>query len=305
MNQFEDMQTFITIVNAGSITKAAEQLDTVKSAISRRLSDLEKRLGVSLLTRTTRNQTLTDSGRSYYEQCLRIIDYVNEVESMIKDEHCAIEGRVKIAAPLSFGLTHLSGALNEFTQIHPGIIFDLDFNGRQVDLVQEGFDLAIRIANLEDSSLVARRLFTFRLHMCASPSYLAKTGIPTEPDNLLNGHTALNYSGRRDSIYTFLGRHGDVISIDIPSNTTANTGEYLCQAAIEGKGLFLCPDFICYKAVKEGVLVTILDDYVISDISTGYAVYPQTRHLSQRVRKLVDFLADYFGDKPYWSIPSK
>ena len=158
MNPFEDMQTFVRIVEAGSITKAALQLNTVKSSVSKRLADLEKRLGMTLLHRTTRVQKLTDSGQSYYQQCLRIIEDVQEVESSIRDQHCALSGRIKVAAPLSFGIEHLGKALQQFNQRHPDIQFDIDFNDRKVDIVEEGFDLAIRIAKLADSTLMARKI---------------------------------------------------------------------------------------------------------------------------------------------------
>ena len=188
MNQIEDMQTFVRIVDAGSITKAAEQLNPVKSAVSRRLADLEKRLGVSLLTRTTRTQTLTESGKSYYQQSLRIIDDVAELESGIQVSNCALAGRIKIAAPLSFGLDHLGSALRKFNELHPDILFDVDFNDRKIDIIESGFDLAIRIAHLNDSTLIARKLTSIRPILCASPGYLLKHGTPNTPEDLRTGH---------------------------------------------------------------------------------------------------------------------
>ena len=301
MNQFEDMQTFVRVVEAGSITKAAEQLNTVKSAVSRRLSELEKRLHVKLLTRTTRSQTLTDSGRSYYQQCLRIIDDVAEVESSVINENVALAGRIKIAAPLSFGLTHLSQALRAFNEIHPDIYFDVDFNDRKVDLIEEGFDLAVRIADLEDSSLIAKRLLTGKVILTASPAYLKKYGTPQTPEDLLEGHIKLQYSANSEE-WNFKSKEGELFTIKVPSLITANNGDFLCQFAIDGQGLLLTPDFICYKAIKMGQLVPLLCDYVKDNEIVGYAIYPQNRHLSQRVRSLVDYLAQYFGDKPYWRI---
>jgi DNA-binding transcriptional LysR family regulator len=301
MNQFEDMQTFVRVVEAGSITKAAEQLDTVKSAVSRRLSELEKRLGVTLLTRTTRNQTLTDSGKSYYQQCLRIIDDVAEVESGVRNEHCALAGRIKIAAPLSFGLTHLSQALRTFNEMNPDIYFDVDFNDRKVDLIEEGFDLAVRIGKLEDSSLIAKRLMIGKGVLSASPAYLSQFGLPETPDDLKQGHVKLHYSTANE-VWNFKSKEGVISNIKLPSIITANNGDFLCQAAIDGKGLLFTPDFICYKAIKMGQLIPILSDYIMDNEIIGYALYPQTRHLSQRVRSLVDYLTQYFGDEPYWRV---
>jgi DNA-binding transcriptional LysR family regulator len=304
MNQFEDMQTFVRVVEAGSITKAAEQMNTVKSAVSKRLSELEKRLHVSLLTRTTRTQTLTDSGRSYYQQCLRIIDDVSEVESSVINENSALAGRIKIAAPLSFGLSHLSKALRGFNEIHPDIYFDVDFNDRKVDLIEEGFDLAVRIADLEDSSLIAKRLLTGKIILAASPSYLKQYGTPKTPQDLLQDHVKLQYSSNSEE-WKFKSNDGELFTIKIPSLITANNGDFLCQSAIDGRGLLFTPDFICYKAIKMGQLIPLLSDYVKDNEVVGYALYPQNRHLSQRVRSLVDYLAQYFGDKPYWQIEEK
>ena len=301
MNQFEDMQTFVRIVEAGSITKAAEQMDTVKSAVSRRLAELEKRLGVTLLTRTTRSQTLTDSGKSYYEQCLRIIDDLAEIESSIKNEHCALAGRIKVAAPFSFGLKHLAPALRQFNDKHPDIHLDVDFNDRKVDLIEEGFDLAIRIAKLSDSSLIARKITSVKPVLCASPAYLKKYGEPKLPEDLLKNHVRVRYNLTSEN-WNFINREGKEINVKLPSVISANNGDYLCDEAIAGRGILLSPDFICYEAVRAGQLKPILCDYIKGLPLNAYAVYPQTRHLSQRVRRLVDFLVDYYGDNPYWKI---
>jgi DNA-binding transcriptional LysR family regulator len=301
MNQFEDMQTFVRIVEAGSITKAADQMNTVKSAVSRRLTELEKRMGLSLLTRTTRSQALTESGRSYYQQCLRIIDDVEGVESTLKNDHCALAGRIKIAAPLSFGIDHLGSALRTFNEIHPGITFDVDFNDRKVDIIEEGFDLAIRIANLEDSTLIAKKLTSIKLILCASPAYLKQYGHPEKPRDLMQGHVKLQYRNQPEQ-WQFMGDDKEKFSLKVPTALTSNNGHFLCQAAIEGKGLVYTPDFICYKEIRLGQLKPILSKYLLAGEIPAYAVYPQNRHLSQRVRSLVDYLAQHFGQAPYWRV---
>ena len=300
MNQYEEMQTFIRIVDAGSITKAAEQMNTVKSAVSRRLTDLEKRLGVSLITRTTRTQTLTNSGKSYYEQCLRLIDDLAEVESKIRNEHCSLRGKIRIAAPLSFGLKHLGPALRKFKKINPEIQFDIDFNDRKIDIVEDGFDLAIRISRLEDSTLIARKITSFSSVLCASPGYLKKYGRPKTPKDLENGHVKLHYKGQSD-LWSFIENQKS-INVKIPKAIETNNGDFLCDAAIDDLGLLYTPDFICYKAIRLGQLEVILENYTPQNQLKAYAVYPQTRHLSQRVRSLVDYLVQYFGDKPYWAV---
>jgi DNA-binding transcriptional LysR family regulator len=301
MNQFEDMLAFVRIVEAGSITRAAEQMDTVKSAVSRRLTELEKRLGVELLTRTTRAQSLTDSGRSYYQQCLRLIDDVSEMESSVSSEHSALKGRIKITAPLSFGLAHLGTAFLKFNELHPDILLDVDFNDRKIDLVEEDYDLAIRISVLEDSSLVARRLTSTRLILCASPAYIEKYGMPEKPQDLTNGHHCILYKDQLAS-WTFLDENGEKLTIRIPSALNANNAEFLSQAAMKGVGLMYTPDFICYQRIKEGDLLPLLNDFLTDNIIDAYALYPQTKYLSKRVRSLMDYLVNYFSGEPYWRI---
>ncbi len=301
MNQFEDMQTFVRVVEAGSITKAAEQLNTVKSAISRRLSDLEKRLGITLITRTTRSQTLTENGKSYYQQCLRIIDDVAEIESSIRSDHQALAGKIKLSAPLSFGLKHLAPALQQFSELHPDIFFDVDFNDRKVDLIEEGYDLAIRISNLTDSTLIARKITSIRLVLCASPLYIEKYGLPITPHDLKAGHVKVNYSEAPES-WSFTMLDQKEFTVKVPTVLKSNNGDFLCQSAIRGQGLIYTPDFICYEAIKSGQLKPILSEYTQNIDVNAYAIYPQNKHLSQRVRALIDFLTVFYGELPSWRI---
>ena len=300
MNKFEDMQTFIRIVESGSITKAAEQLNTVKSAISKRLTNLEQTLGITLLNRTTRSQILTDNGKLYYQRCLQIMDDVVELESSLKNSLCALSGTIKIAVPLSFGLMHLAPALNSFNDIQKKIKFDIDFNDRKIDIINEGFDLAIRIGQLEDSSLMARKITSVKTLLSASQSYLDNYGTPKIPQDLNINHVNLHYNNAPNS-YNFIDENNMPIQLNIASALRSNNGDYLCQAALNGKGLLSSPDFICYKYVKSGQLQLVLEEYYQPTKLGVYAIYPQTRHLSRRVRTLVDFLAKYFGETPYWS----
>lgn len=300
MNQFEEMQNFIRIVEAGSITKAAEQTGTVKSAVSRRLSDLEKRLGVSLLARTTRSQSLTNVGQSFYQRSIQIIDDLAELESTIKNDQCALRGQIKVSAPLSFGLLHLSSAFTEFNNMHPDIKLDVDFSDRKVDLIEEGFDLVFRISNLEDSSFIAKKITSIQLHLVASPEYLKNHGVPSSPENLNTGHVKLQYN---DSPETWQFSHENKnIYIKLNSVMNSNNGDFLIQACLAGKGLKMTPDFLAYKYLKTGQLEKVLPDYLPKNEIGAYAIYPQTRHLSRRVRSLVDFLSVYFGPDPYWRV---
>ncbi|WP_417535943.1 LysR family transcriptional regulator [Methylophaga sp.] len=303
MSQLEEMQCFVRVVEAGSITKAAEQMNTVKSAISKRLTDLERRLGISLLKRTTRKQTLTDAGRSYYQHCVRILDDIYEVENALGNEQTSLSGRIRLSAPISFGLLHLSPALREFNQMHPDIIFDIDFSDRHQDLVAEGLDLAIRISNLTDSSMIARKLASTRLYICGSPDYFAQNGLPEQTEDLLYGHVKLQYS-HVSSSWSLLDHQGEVMSVNLPTVLSSNNGEYLRDVCIDGKGLILSPDFIAFSALKSGKLITVLDKALVQKDIGIYAIYPQTRFLSHRARILIDFLQEYFSRLKDWDSPS-
>lgn len=301
MNKLEDMKTFIRIVEAGSITLAAEQLNTAKSAISKRLTNLEHSLGITLLQRTTRSQVLTESGKVYYKECLRLIDEINELESGLQNRTSALTGNIKIAVPLSFGLSHLVQPLNEFQSQHDGITLDVDFNDRKVDIINEGFDLAVRIGELKDSNMLARKLSEVKTLLVASNEYLEKFGIPETPSDLMAGHRGLMYSNTSSSI-AFSDGAGGIQHLKIPAYLYSNNGDYLCSAALQGMGIVNSPDFICYQYVQNGNLVPLLKDYYVSPTMGVYAVYPQTRYLSAKVSALIQYLNDYYGKEPYWKI---
>jgi len=299
MAQFEEIQAFIQIVEAGSITAAAARLDLAKSAVSRRLSELEARLGVELFHRTTRKLSLTDSGQGFYERSVRIVADLQEAENSVSQAHKELSGELRVAAPLSFGLMHLGPAINDFQQQHPAIKFDIDFNDRQIDLIQEGFDVGIRIAELEDSSLIARKLASNSVIVCASPAYLDKHGTPTTPEELTE-HDCLTYSYLPNpNHWNFIDMLGQMQNIRVKSSMQSNSGNYLREAAIAGLGVLRQPTFIAYEAINKKELVPILQDYEIPTVN-AYAIYPPTRHLSQRVRTFIDFLVERFAGEPYW-----
>lgn len=299
MDRFENMNTFAYIVEAGSISAAADRMDVAKSVISRRLKELEAHLGVQLFHRTTRQMKLTDSGRAFYEQSVRILADILEAEHAVSQFHGALKGNLKVAVPLSFGLMHLGPAITAFLHTHPGIKFDLDFNDRQVDLLAEGFDLAIRIASLPDSSLIARHLAPVQAVMCASPAYLEHMGTPQTPEELI-GHRCLAYSLISNSDnWNVYDSAGQLIKTRITPYLKASNGEFLRDAAVDGLGIVLLPAFIVYREIEYGALLPILTEYHYSQLA-AYAIYPQTRHLSQRVRAFVDFLSKRFEAMPYW-----
>lgn len=301
MDRFENMNAFVRVVEAGGISAAADRMGIAKSVVSRRLKELEEHLGVELFHRTTRQMNLTDTGRAFYQQSVRILEDILEAEHATSQFHGTIKGSLKIAVPLSFGLMHLGPAINEFLQTHPDIAFDLDFNDRQVDILAEGFDLAIRIANLPDSSLIARKLAPIQAIMCASPAYLERMGAPQSLEELIK-HRCLVYNLISNfENWNVYNVEGQLIKTKIVSYLKASSGEFLRDAAVDGLGIVLMPTFIVYKEIESGALIPLLPEYQFSQLA-AYAIYPQTRHLSQRVRAFVDFLIKRFDGLPYWDV---
>lgn len=298
MGQLEDMNVFVRIVESGGISRASEQLGLAKSAVSRKLVELETRLGVVLLNRTTRKSSLTEAGTRYYQSAIKILDDVSELNTTTVSSNTSLEGTINLAAPLSFGLCHLSTAIDLFVKQHPNLTINIDFSDRQVDLIQEGLDLAFRIADLKDSNLIARKISPIRLVLCASPGYLKEHGTPKTPSELKQ-HRLLQYNSGSTSIWKFQDIKGKQHHVNVSAKIIANNGDFLKDMAISGHGIIVIPTFIAWQAMKKKKLVPILSDYILPHLN-AYAVYPQTRHLSHRTRMLIDFLIDRFGDNPYW-----
>lgn len=301
MDRFENMKAFIQVVETGNISSAAIRMEVAKSTVSKRLKELEEHLDVQLFHRTTRRMNLTDTGNAFYEQAVRILDDVLEAENAVTQVHGSLKGGLKVAIPYSFGTMHLSSAINDFLQLHPQIEFDLEFNDRQVDIIQEGFDLAIRLAKLPDSSLIARRLATIKHVVCASPDYLAKNGHPQKPDDLQN-HQCIAYNLIPDyKTWIFFNKDNEECNVSVQPYIKSNAGYSLCDSTVAGHGICYMPTFLAYNEIEQGRLVPVLKEYTLRQVN-AYAVYPQTRHLSQRVRVFIDFLVKRFEGRPYWDL---
>ena len=298
MGQLEDMQVFIRVIDAGGISKAADQLGIAKSAVSRRLADLESRLGVRLLNRTTRISSLTEAGKGFYQRSKKIIDDVTELNALTNESNSALEGTINLALPLSFGLAHLAPAIDDFIKLHPQISITINFSDQQLNLIEEGIDLAVRIADLKDSSLIARKIAPIKTLICASPAYLEKHGTPKTADDLKQ-HALIYYNLSSVSTWSLKDTQGKQHSVNVKAKIIANNGEFLKSMAIAGHGIVLMPTFLLWQAIAKGELLPVLPDYTTPQLN-AYAVYPQARYLSQRTRMLIDFLVERFGDKPYW-----
>lgn len=298
MLKLEGMETFVAIVQAGSISEAARRLSLSKSVVSGRLAELESRLGARLLHRSTRKLTLTEEGAAFYETAARISHELAEAAAAIAERMGDLVGPLRVAAPMTFGTMHVGPALYPFLTRHPRIDLLLDLNDRMIDIVGEGFDLAVRIGRLADSSLIARKLCRSRRAVVMSPAYAAEHGMPRTLADL-EGHKAITYTNLRVYDEWLFVREGRTTRVRVKNTLQVNNGVVQREAVAAGLGIAILPTFITSKAVAEGRLVEArLDAAPIED--TVYAVYPPNLHLSTKVRALVDHLRKAFHDPPYW-----
>lgn len=293
MNAFEDMRLFVQVLESRSFTAAAEQLGVSKQYISRRLMQLESRLGARLLNRSTRRLDVTALGQSYYDSAVRLLAEVEQIEQGIAGQAAEPRGILRVSAPLSFAIAQLGVLMPRFLQRYPQVQVEMDLSDRPVDLLGEGYDLVLRIGVLEDSSLIARRIASIARVYCASPDYLAARGIPATPQELA-AHDCLPYGHARQVQWRFQV-DGKPLVIGVGGRLRANNGELLCEAAVAGMGVAYLPRFIVQQAISSGQLQTVLDDFVTEPLALS-AVYPQHRQTSRPVQVLIEFLREHLGN---------
>lgn len=289
MDKFLEMKTFAAVVDGGSFVQAADALDMSKPAVSRHVAELEQRLGVRLLHRTTRKLSLTEEGRLFYGRCKTVLADVEVAEEEITAKSIAVKGLIKVNVPVSFGLWELAPLWPDFMTKYPDVELDITLADRIVDLVEEGYDLAVRIARLPNSSLVSRKLASTRMVLCASPGYLRKHGKPKHPSELAE-HPVLAYSllATGDQ-WDFEGIEGKVLVTVKPVMRT-NSGDTCIAAARKGKGVILQPSFMVNADLHSGALVELMPTY--RSIEFGiFAVYPTRQYVAPKVRALIDFLS--------------
>jgi len=301
MGQLEDMYIFLRIVETGSITKAAEQMNIAKSAVSKRLSLLEHKLGIKLINRTTRTSSITEAGQRYYQRSKLIVDEVEELNSQTSSSKRSLAGTLNIAVPLSFGLTHLAPALDLFLLQHADLKLNINFSDQKIDIIEQGVDLAFRIGHLDNSSLQARKIAPIKHVLCASPEYLSLHGEPKTPNDLKQ-HKILKYGSAEQSGWKFLSQDGQEQVVHLEPHFIANNGDFLKSLAESSHGITYLPTFIVWQSLANQTLVPLLAEYHQQTMH-AYAVYPPNRHLPFKVRSLIDFLVKRFGDNPYWDQP--
>ena len=293
MDRFQEMQSFVAVVEAGTFVGAAEALDISKAAVSRQVGTLEARLGVRLLHRTTRRLSLTGEGEVFYARSKELLGQLEESEAEVTARSGQAVGQIRINAPVTFGILHLADLWAGFRSQNPRVTLDITLSDRLVDLVEEGYDLAIRIARLPSSSLVSRKLSGTRMVLCASPEYLERFGTPTHPDEL-SQHPVWAYSYfAHGEEWPFQGPTGEALRARINPVVRTNSGDTCRVAALQHQALVLQPSFLVGADLAAGRLVEVLPAYRSLELGI-YAVYPTRKHVSSKVRLLIDYLIDAF-----------
>ena len=299
MDALNDVAVFVQVVSRGSFTAAADTLGLSKSVVSKYVTRLEDRLGARLLNRTTRRLSLTEVGRAFFERSQRGLLEIEEAEAEVSRMQGEPRGELRLSSPMSFGILHLAPLLPALQARYPELTVDMVLDDRKVDLVEEGFDLAIRIGELPDSSLVARRLGPCRHVVCGSPAYFARNGIPQSPEDL-SQHAVITYRyTNAPDEWHFLAPDGDHRQVSVTSRIKMNSSLALREALLNGAGVTLTPTFVVGADIRAGRLRAVLQGYRAMEVSI-YAVYPQRKHLSPKIRAFVDFLAEHIKDPPYW-----
>lgn len=292
MDRFEAMRVFAAVVDAGSFVAASDALPMSKAAVSRHVAELESHLGTRLLNRTTRRLSLTPEGEVFHARCKEVLASVDEAEAEITSRSGEATGLLRINAPFTFGLLHLAPLWVEFMAGHPKLTLDVTLSDRVVDLVEEGFDMAVRIARLPDSSLVSRQIASTRLVLCASPTYLRQHGTPRHPAELAHHQVAAYSLFSQGDHWSFTGPQGPV-TVKVSPRLRCNNGDTCRLAALRHQGIVLQPSFLVGPDLQAGTLVALMPEFRSIELGV-YAVYPSRKFVSPKVRLLIDFLVEAF-----------
>jgi DNA-binding transcriptional LysR family regulator len=298
MDKLDAMQAFVKVVALRSYAEAGRQLGLTRSAVSKGVMELEQILGARLLDRTTRRVSPTEAGLAYYERCVDILSRIEETEQQVSRLHDEPRGVLKVNGPMSFGALYLGDAIADFMSSYPELKVELVLNDRFIDPIEEGADITIRIAELQDSSLIARKLAPARRVLVASPSYIEEHGMPSAPDDL-GSHRCLTYGHTTLLQRWHLRKDGEDLVVPVTSILCSNNGDVLRAAALAGRGITSLPTFLVGPDIKAGRLRLVLGAYAPRELGI-YALYAPNRYLAAKTRALIDFLVERFGARPEW-----
>lgn len=294
MDRLVGMAVFAKVVEGSSFASAARHFGLSPAMVSKHIQALEERLGARLLYRTTRRVSATEVGQDYYVRTLRILAELAEADRAAGDLQTAPRGRLKVSASVAFGTRYVASAISDYMEAYPNVSIELWLDDRHVDLLEEGVDLAIRTGPEADSSLIARRLLSAHMVLCASPGYLAQHGTPAAPDDLAQHNCLIQRDGATQSEWHFISSDGGAETVQVSGRLQANNSDVLKALALAGGGILLQPGFIVSDDVRAGRLIALLPAYRPADMPI-HAVYPHSRHMPAKVRTFVDFLAARFG----------
>ena len=293
MDTLTRIRAFIDVVEAEGFSAAARKIGRSKALLSKYVRELEDELGALLLNRTTRQFSLTETGHIYYKRATEIVRDIDNLAESVRESSGDVRGRIKLSAPRTLADAPIGQSLIDFAKAHPDIVLEIHLDDRFVDLVEEGFDLAIRISRLENSSLIARKLAPFSVRICAAPEAIARHGTPSRPQELAGMPCIIDTNGRWLANWPFKGESGETISVAVSGPIEVNSPMAARAAAVSGLGFAGLPDFIAAPEIAAGRLVPVLDDRILEG-SGIFAVYPHRRYLPAKVRVFVDYLAAWF-----------
>jgi len=299
MDRLDCDRMFLAVIETGSFTAAAEKLGTRSGQASKLISRLETELGVRLLNRTTRSVAPTEAGRAYFDRLKPLVDELDTLDLDIRNISQSPRGRLRLTAPLTFGSLELAPALNAFAGLYPDIELDVSFSDRVVNVVDEGFDLAVRVGRPGDSSLIIRRLCAVRIVVVGAPSYLEQHDAPASPADLGQHACIIDTNFREPNRWPFKGETGEVEMVSVDGRIRYSNAEACVQAAELGLGFACVPAFVAGEALRSGRLIRLLPSFE-PDPYDVHVLYPHSRHLAAKVRLLVDFLSERYRQTPHW-----
>ena len=297
MQNINRIKIFITVAKHESFNKAANEIGMTGPAVSKQVQKLEDELGTTLLHRTTRKVTLSEEGAIYYSRARQAIEDLVEAEKQIQDLKATPKGILKVSIPMSFGILYLAKPIAEFAKQYPEVQLDVDFSDTLVNLADSGYDIAVRIGKLKDSSLIARKLSPCPIYICASPSYLKTHGTPKNLNELKN-HKALLFTQQSSMhMWNIESKNGNNINVDVTPTLKSSNGSLILEACLQGVGIAYLPAFFVQDQIERGLLTPILKNEISQNFGAIYAVFPKNRHLSSRVKLFVKMLSDHLKEK--------
>ncbi|RQW62743.1 LysR family transcriptional regulator [Vibrio viridaestus] len=299
MERIDCDRMFVAVMELGSFTKAAERIGTSSGQASKLISKLEQNLGVQLLKRTTRSLVPTDVGRAYYDGIKQILDNFDALDDSVRNSAQTPSGRLRVSVPVTFGISVLTPHFMQFAKSHPRISLDIKYEDRAVNIVDEGYDLALRVGLLNDSSLIARKLTDIRVMTVASPAYLERYGTPTQLSDLAEHHLVIDSNFRDPNHWTFNNEKGEIVYVRVDGRLRFSNATVCQQAAIDGLGITKLPSFVANEAIEAGLLSPILEDFEVAALGL-FALYPPSKHLAQTSRAFIDFLVQQLRESRDW-----